>query len=185
MAGLSQCRSWYKNEAVKSMDAIFNYKKLDDRIATSGQPDVEQVPLIIDAGYEVVIYLALEQSTPEFAQERELLASAGLVLEHIPVVWEKPLPENFAQFAAVMQKHENRRLYIHCVANKRVSVFMALYRILVLGWEEEKAMADVTDIWEPDKVWQAFIHTMLNAGLTITGETMTEGQSQPIPGGDV
>jgi protein tyrosine phosphatase (PTP) superfamily phosphohydrolase (DUF442 family) len=159
----------HKDENVAFIEEIFNYKKLDDRIATSGQPDLEHVPLIIDAGFEVVIYLALEQSTPEFAQERELLASAGLVLEHIPVVWEKPLPENFAQFVAVMQKHENKRLFIHCVANMRVSVFMALYRIRVLGWSEKKAMAAVADIWEPDEVWQAFIRTILNTAPATPG----------------
>ena len=39
----------------------------------------------------------------------------------------------------------------------RVSVFLALYRILELGWTYTDAMAQVTDVWEPDAVWQAFI----------------------------
>jgi hypothetical protein len=43
----------------------------------------------------------------------------------------------------------------------RASVFLALYRILQLGWPQDAAMAQVRDIWEPDVVWAAFIKQAL------------------------
>ena len=43
---------------LESLDDIFNYLKLDDRIATSGQPTEAQMQLIKNAGYTTVINLA-------------------------------------------------------------------------------------------------------------------------------
>jgi hypothetical protein len=39
----------------------------------------------------------------------------------------------------------------------RVSVFMALYRTLRLGWEWKNAYQDVDRVWTPTDWWKAFI----------------------------
>jgi len=38
---------------------------------------------------------------------------------------------------------------------------MALYRILVLDWEKDKAINDLEKIWKPDNIWQSFIERQL------------------------
>jgi hypothetical protein len=63
-----------------------------------------------------------------------------------------------------MEARREQRLFVHCAANKRVSAFMALYRIHRQGWPVEKAM----EIVDPDTfppVWQAFIEEMLAASF--------------------
>ena len=55
----------------------------------------------------------------------------------------------------------DRRVYVHCVANFRVSTFMYLYRTLVLGQPPEDALADLHAIWQPYDWWQAFIDEAL------------------------
>jgi hypothetical protein len=43
----------------------------------------------------------------------------------------------------------------------RVSVFMALYRIINLGWDRSVAFSELKKIWEPNETWKAFIDLML------------------------
>jgi hypothetical protein len=56
-----------------------------------------------------------------------------------------------------MDANRDKKIFVHCALNMRVSVFMALYRILRLGWRYERAIKDVHEIWKPDGVWRTFI----------------------------
>ena len=48
------------------LENIYNYLKISDKIATAGQPSVEQFSYIKEAGYQVVINLALKDSSNAF-----------------------------------------------------------------------------------------------------------------------
>lgn len=62
-----------------------------------------------------------------------------------------------------MDELAGKRVFIHCAANKRVSVFMALFRRLRQDWAVAATMPDVLAIWEPDAVWQQFMEQMTQA----------------------
>ncbi|MCR4300937.1 MAG: protein tyrosine phosphatase family protein [Sulfuricaulis sp.] len=93
--------------------------------------------------------------------EREIVNSLGMRYIHIPVVWERPTRTDLERFFETMDKLSGNRLFIHCAANKRVSVFMALYRQLRLEWPPETVAPDVQAIWEPDAVWRPFMKEMI------------------------
>jgi hypothetical protein len=59
-----------------------------------------------------------------------------------------------------MDELSDKRVFVHCAANKRVSVFMALYRQLRQRWSPDAVMPDVHSIWEPDDVWSLFMKEM-------------------------
>lgn len=50
----------------------------------------------------------------------------------------QPRDQLFAFFAA-MDRHRGERVWVHCAANMRVSVFLGLYRVIRQGWERERA----------------------------------------------
>ena len=58
-----------------------------------------------------------------------------------------------------MDAHKDQKMLVHCEANYRATGFVALYRILRLGWDQEEAFQDLRRIWNPEKfpVWQKFI----------------------------
>lgn len=144
------------------LEEIYNFLQLSDRIATSGQPDEEQLMEIGRARYEAVINLALTGTDYALEDEAGLVRSLGMKFIHIPVIWENPTPEDLDAFMDTMDSLQGKKVYVHCVANMRVSAFMALYRILRLGWDLERAMQDVHKIWEPNERWAAFIQQVLN-----------------------
>jgi len=147
-----------------TLESIHNFLPLDARLATGGQPDEEQLRAIAEAGYEVVINLGLPDAPYAIAGERAILEGRGLRYETIPVSFEAPERERFAEFRALYRQLSDHRCFIHCAANKRVSAFMALYRMLELGWPREAAEAPMHAIWQPDPVWRDFIEKRLAAG---------------------
>ena len=147
---------------VGALERICNFRWRAPDLASAGQPLEEELRAVADAGFEVVINLALLDAEYSLPDEPGLVHSLGMAFFHIPVTWESPTLENLQLFFTLMRQAQGRKIFLHCAANMRVSVFLALYRILQLGWSYADAMAQVTDVWEPDAVWKAFIQKVLS-----------------------
>jgi protein tyrosine phosphatase (PTP) superfamily phosphohydrolase (DUF442 family) len=146
---------------MRILGEIYNFLQLSETIATSGQPTEKQLELISQAGYEVVLNLGLIDAEYSLKDEAGIVRDLGLKYVHIPVAWEDPKGEDYKDFVSVMEKYHEKMVFVHCAANMRVSVFIALYRILILGWEEDLAFVDVHRIWKPNAIWSAFIQKVL------------------------
>jgi protein tyrosine phosphatase (PTP) superfamily phosphohydrolase (DUF442 family) len=141
-----------------SIEDVYNYLKISEYIATSGQPTEAQFRAIHSKGYDTVINLA-PQSVLEnsLMTERELLRGLGVEYIHIPVNFQKPRVDDFTKFSRALQALENEKVWVHCAANMRVSAFMYRYRSSVLNEPDEVARLDLVKIWEPIGVWKRFI----------------------------
>lgn len=137
---------------------IYNYVKIDERIATSGQPNERQFHLIREAGYGAVINLApssvLENSV---AEEGAILENLGIEYVHIPIDFMNPTEDDFTKFVHSLDEFSDKKVWVHCAANARVSAFVYRYRCSVLGDAAADAGADLRKIWEPFGVWKKFI----------------------------
>jgi hypothetical protein len=60
-----------------------------------------------------------------------------------------------------MDANRARKMLVHCAANKRVTAFLGLYRVVRLGWAPGEAFALMHSVWEPDPVWSRFIERVL------------------------
>ena len=137
------------------MEETYNFRPVDEKLATAGMPTTEQLQSVAANGFEVVINLAPDNA------EADLVRLLGMEYIHIPVDFKSPTQADLERFFDAMDAHADGKKFVHCVANKRVSVFVGLYRILRLGWEREAAFDLVRDLWEPDAVWRAFIERTL------------------------
>jgi protein tyrosine phosphatase (PTP) superfamily phosphohydrolase (DUF442 family) len=141
----------------QELDRIYNFLPITESIATGGQPTKEQFDPIKNAGYELVINLALFNSTNAIPEEKEIVENLDMDYLHIPVVWENPTQENFTDFCAAMENNRERKVFVHCAMNMRVSAFIYLYRILKQNIEPDIAILDLHKIWQPNDLWQSFI----------------------------
>jgi uncharacterized protein (TIGR01244 family) len=141
------------------VSGIRDYRKLSERIATAGQPTQEELAAVARAGYEVVINLDVSDSSYALEDEGRLVRSLGLEYVHIPV-WEQPTKADLERFFEIMEARQDKTLFVHCAANRRVSVFMALYRILRLGWAVHEAYA-WTFLDTMPQVWRTFFDDVL------------------------
>lgn len=146
---------------MSELTAIYNYLPISPTIATSGQPTAPQFMAIQQAGYAVVMNLALPTSTGAIANEAAIVTGLGLTYIAIPVEWEAPQLRDFEQFWAALQAHAQQQVYVHCAANMRVSAFMYLYRVLALDVDPAIAATSLHQIWQPNPTWQQFIDQTL------------------------
>lgn len=148
----------FEHDALRAIPA---FHAIDLMLATAGQPSAEQFRAVRSAGYQTVVNLALPTSTGALPDERAVVEEQGLRYHHLPVVWEAPTAEDFAQFCHVMDAEVGRRVFVHCALNKRVSAFVFLYRVLKQSAPLEAARQDLLRIWQPDATWQKFIDERL------------------------
>ena len=144
----------------EKMDDIFNYLSISDRIATGGQPTEQQLVSIKNNGYQVVINLALPTSENALPNEKQSVESLGMKYINIPIEFNNPQVEEFESFCKIMAEHQHRKIFVHCAANLRVSVFMYLYRQIYEGISQEEAQADLEKLWRPNPTWQNLIYSI-------------------------
>jgi protein tyrosine phosphatase (PTP) superfamily phosphohydrolase (DUF442 family) len=144
-----------------ALEPIHNYIQISEKIATAGQPTESQFADIRNAGYEVVVNLAMPNSTNAIAHEQDLVEAQGMEYIYMPVVWEEPKLEDIDRFFSTLEQNSDRPVFVHCALNMRVSAFVYLYRLVKQQTSDEIAKADMNRIWEPNEIWQAFIDRVI------------------------
>ena len=142
----------------KDLSKVFNYHNIDDLFATSGQPNAYQLRLIAQNGYEAVINLAPNSVFEgSVINEAEILTANKVKYIHIPVNFNKPKDEDFLKFVNCLEENKDKKIWIHCAANMRVSAFVYKYRRDILKLEDSEIIEDMNLIWSPNNVWSSFL----------------------------
>lgn len=136
---------------------IFNFRAIDARLATAGQPTAGQFRALAADGCRAVLNLHMNDPRWALQEEEALLAELGVAYRHVPVVFDAPQPADYEALEAALDALAGVPTLVHCVANYRVSCFMALYGERRLGWSREQADAFVASVWEPDDTWRGFL----------------------------
>lgn len=135
------------------LETIRNYTYVSDQLASAGQIANAQIPLLREAGYEVVVNLAIADQERN-GEEGFLVAQSGLTYVHIPVDWEAPRLSDVEMFFDVMEANQDRKVFVHCFANMRASAFVYMYRTLVQGVPEAEARGTMSQVWDPGELAQ-------------------------------
>jgi protein tyrosine phosphatase (PTP) superfamily phosphohydrolase (DUF442 family) len=144
------------------LSEIYAFRAVGERLGTAGQPTEDQFSMIRDAGFEAVVNLALATSDNALSNEGSVVTGLGMTYVHIPVDFKAPTLQDFRTFCGVMDALDKRRVFVHCAANKRVSAFVLLYRILRQHVSLSEAEQDLRAIWEPNEIWARFIQERLD-----------------------
>lgn len=141
-----------------SVEDVMNYMNYSHTLTSSGQPTKKQFSLIQNSGYSLVINLApYEFIQNPLKDEAAIVTGLGMKYIHIPVDFFNPTQEDFDRFTAAMKSAAGEKIWVHCAANARGTAFVYKYRCTVLGEDEQKAIWDLREIWEPFGVWKKFV----------------------------
>lgn len=143
------------------LSTIYNFLQLTDGTGTSGQPTTAQLGAVKEAGYDVVINLATGATPRDLPNEANVVTGLGLDYIHIPVIWEAPTAADLSKFFDAMDETQDKKRFVHCIANMRVSAFVFLYRVLRQGVPVDEARATMNQLWQPNPTWQTFIDAAL------------------------
>ena len=142
---------------MSKIENIPNFLQITDFLATAGQPSPAQLADIKEAGYELVINIGLLESPGALPDERKVVTDLGMTYTQIPVIFEAPQIEEAARFCDLITFNAKRKIFVHCVANKRAACFVYLYRVLCTDADEAEARRTLESVWTPDAIWEEFI----------------------------
>src|SRR5262245_33329775 len=135
-----------KTPAMSELTAITNFLKLNDKVWTGGQPTMEHLAKLKEAGVKSVINLR-PHSEHNGGREEAKLKELGLRYFNIPVVFREPQPEDADDFLKITDEElKNGPVFIHCAAAIRVGAFWMIRRVLRDGWEFDKALEEANKI---------------------------------------
>ncbi|MEZ4702211.1 MAG: protein tyrosine phosphatase family protein [Rhodothermales bacterium] len=134
------------------------FRAIDERLATSGQITYDDIAALDTAGFDLVINLA-PADPDRYPESGWRIVQRGMAYVHIPVSWEQPDPKHLDLFFDILAQNRRRKVFVHCIANKRVSTFVYLYRTLREGVADDVAKADMHAIWDPESLpqWKSFV----------------------------
>jgi protein tyrosine phosphatase (PTP) superfamily phosphohydrolase (DUF442 family) len=140
-----------------SIEEITNYMAVSETLASSGQPDEMQFKEIAQAGFDVVINLAMPDSDNSIPEEGYIVTARKMIYVHLPVPFNAPTAGHLRSFFALLDAFEGKKCWVHCVVNYRVSAFMYQYFRLVRKMSTEEAKKVIIAEWNPDQVWRDFM----------------------------
>lgn len=140
------------------INLILNYIKINKNISTSGQPSIEEFESIAKNDFEVVINLAMHNSDNALKNEDEIVSKNNMIYVHIPVSWENPEIDRLKLFVEILKnlQDQNKKVWIHCAKNYRVSVFMHKYKQFVLDEKEIDFIAPKD--FTPNTTWKNILN---------------------------
>jgi uncharacterized protein (TIGR01244 family) len=138
---------------------VINWRRLDQRLTTSGQPGESDLARLAAMGVKSVINLGLHTHERALPDERSSVAALGMAYVHIPVPFDAPDESHFAAFCSAMATSADHPVHVHCIMNYRVSAFIYRWRRDVLGRDEGEARGAMLDVWDPASLpaWAEFI----------------------------
>ena len=164
------------------IEASYNFRRITERLTTSGivRPDV--LKALRAQGYEAVVNLLPDSSEHAIPNERDIVESQGIEYIHIPVDFKQPTSTDFLKFSEVLDRVHEKKVHVHCAANYRVSAFYSLYLVSRDIWSEEQAMELIRSIWQPTEHpgWSEFIDSVL-AEISARQGTLADRSHDTVP----
>jgi protein tyrosine phosphatase (PTP) superfamily phosphohydrolase (DUF442 family) len=145
-------------------DHIYNWRRVGERLTTSGQPNEEELAQIRALGVSHVVNLGLHSHDKALPDEAASVAALGMDYIHLPVDFEKPTEQDYACFVETMTRLRGATVHVHCIANMRVSAFFYRWH-RERGMDEAAARAAMETVWKPGGAWAALIDDEASAAL--------------------
>lgn len=142
---------------MQELSHILNWRRINARLTTSGQPDEDQLADIRRAGVTHVVNLGLGHGPGALEDEARKVGALGMVYIHIPVDFERPTDQDFADFVAAIEGNPGAKMHIHCIFNARVRAFFYRYSKTCADLSEDDAFVIMESIWRPGDDWADFI----------------------------
>ena len=154
LGGCNQGSTNAMNESdMAHLGPAMNFHRINPKLATGGHIVGDGVSELVEQGVTLVI--DLRDEPPEAHEKR--LAEVGIQWANVPVVWDEPTVENFAEFSRLMSENRGENIFVQCQANYRASAMTFAYRVTQGGVPEAEARKDLEAVWTPEGAWEAYV----------------------------
>lgn len=123
-----------------TVPGVTNYVKLESTIACAGATTAAGVAEVKKLGYKSIINLR-QANEPGAEVEAEAAAAkqAGIRYVHLPLNGASPDTAVVDQFLQAVADPGGQPVFIHCASGNRAAAMWMIKRLVVDGWEADKA----------------------------------------------
>jgi uncharacterized protein (TIGR01244 family) len=130
-----------------TVPGVTNFNKLETTIACAGATTSDAVPELKKMGYASIINLRQANEAGANVDAEEAAAkAAGIRYLHIPFNTASPDPAVADTFLKAIAAPENNPAFVHCASANRASAMWMIKRMVVDGWDAEKAGAEAAQL---------------------------------------
>ncbi len=130
-------------------------------LMSSALPSEDDFQSMADEGYEIVISMCLPVDSVTLDDEDALVTDAGMKYMHLGMDYYAPTLEDYELLRDILNVLVEKKVWIHCTKNYRVSAFMYLYNVLERGADIQMARMMMHTIWKPTEAWENMIEEAL------------------------
>ncbi len=127
---------------------IFNLRMVSSQYWTAGQPSEEQLGDVAKEGFDLVLNIAPQDPRYSLEDEERTVKSLGMAYRLIPIDFRAPTLEDYDRVEAALLMAKDKRVFIHCAANYRVTTIFGCFAVNHLGWSQAEWDAFIADVWD-------------------------------------
>lgn len=152
LAGSASAQEVTKDEIA----GVRNFARLGSTVACAGATAAEALPEIKKMGFVSVINLRLASEPGAEVEKGEAIArELGLKYFHVPFDG-KPNPQAADQFIAAITTPGAEPAFIHCAGGNRAATMWLIKRLVVDGWDEERAVSEAKALGQTSEALRQF-----------------------------
>lgn len=130
-----------------SLPGATNFTRVDATVACAGATTTEAYPELKKRGYVAVISLRRDtEPGADIPGAKAAAAAAGLKYIHIPLDPAAITEADVQTFIKAVADAANQPVYIHCASGNRVGAMWLIKRVVVDGWDVQRATDEAVAI---------------------------------------
>ena len=126
---------------------VSNFARLETTIACAGAITPEGVGELKKLGYASIINLRQSNEIGANVEaEADAARAAGVRYVHLPISGASPDPAVVDQFLRAIVEPDNQPALVHCASGNRAAALWLIKRLVVDGWDEDRATKEATEL---------------------------------------
>ena len=148
----------------ETVPGVTNFAHVETTIACAGATTPAAMAELRKMGYASVINLRLA-SEPGADIDAEAAAAkiAGINFVHLPFDSSAPDPMLVTNFLKEITSAKNQPAFVHCASGNRAAALWMIKRVMVDGWDVERAQTEATALGMTSAGMKTFVKTYLDA----------------------
>lgn len=131
----------------KEIPGIRNYSRVDATVGCGGATSTSAFPALKQEGFVSIVNLRTAgEPGVDVPAATQAAGKAGLKYFHVPFNAAEPNPAVVERFLEIVVMPENQPVYVHCGSANRVGAVWLVKRVLVDGWEINRAVTEAEAI---------------------------------------
>ncbi len=136
----------------EDVEGIVNFARIETTVACAGAITPDSVGRIKNYGFDTIINLRrASEEGANIEAEAEAAAAAGIRFFHLPFGGEELDPGVADRFMDVIRQPGVEPAFVHCAGGGRAATMWYLKRIVVDGWDTERARDEATRLGMPEE----------------------------------